>query len=279
MRARWLAPAVVLLAGCGASEARDRLEQTSERLGALRSGEMTLRLVISALGSGSRADVGFELEGPFALAARRGRLPRTDLAHTEIAGPQRTTVAVVADGRRAWIRTGGRAYVLPPERTRRLRRAGTAGGAGDLETLRVDRWIDDAELTEGPRVDGVATDEITGRLRAAAALNDLFALGRRVGSGSGADADAIRGDAADALDEAGENASVTLHSGREDRLLRRLVLRVAFPLERSRELGGGVGKLRGAQVRFTLRIRRPNRPVRVRPPANALPFSALPRGG
>ncbi len=278
MRARALALAAVALTGCGSSEAQDQLEQSSERLEDLRSGDLALRFVISAQGSGSDADVGFGIQGPFALATRTGRLPRIDLAHTEIAGGRRTTVAVVADGRRAWIRTGGRTYVLPPERTRRLRRTGrSAGGGGDLEALRIARWIDDPELSDGPRIDGAATERITGRLRPAEALNDLFALGRRVGSATAEDP--ISGDAADALDDAARDASISVDTGREDGQVRRIVLRVGFALERTRDLGGSVGRLRGAQVRFTLRVRRPNRPVRVQAPAGALPFSALPRGG
>ena len=69
-----------------------------------------------------------------------------------------------------------------------------------------------------------------------------------------------------------------MHTGEDDRILRQLVLRASFPLERTRELGGTIGRLRGAEVRFSLTLRRVGRPVSVKRPASPQPYSAL-RGG
>lgn len=271
--------AVVALAGCGADD-EETLRETSEKLSEVRSGQLSLRFVIASQSEQPPSartrdnDVGFAINGRFALAERARGLPQTDLAYTQIAGPRSETVRIVADGRAAWVRVGEQAFTLPPERTRRLRRsaAGGDGGAG-LDELQIERWIADPKSSDGGEVDGVATTRITGRLRVATALRDLLALGRRAGTDVGAKP--IGKEAGRRLEEAKEDASITLHTGQDDRVLRRLVLRASFPLKRTRDLGGTIGSLRGAQIRFSLSLRRPGRDIRVKRPADPQPFSAL----
>ena len=266
---------VVVMVSCGADE-EGTLRETSENLGEVRSGQLSMRFVVAPLSAARDSDVGFAITGRFALATKAGRLPDTNLAYTQIAGPEQETVRVLSDGRAAWIRVGGQAYTLPAERAKRLRRSadGDGGeGAAGLDALQIDRWIADPKSSDGGRIDGAATTRITGKLRVTTALRDLLALGRRAGTDVGAKP--IGDETADKLEDAKENASITVHTGKEDRILRRLVLRASFPLERTRDLGGSIGRLRGAEVRFSLRLRRVGRPVSVKPPASAQPFSAL----
>ena len=276
MTRRHLAAAIVAVAavtGCGADE-ESALRETSEKLSEVRSGELAMRFAIASQSSARDSDVGFDIQGRFARATRAGGLPRIDLAYTQIAGSERKTARVGSNGRAAWIRIDGQAYTLPPQRTRRLRRgaAGGDGGAG-LATLRLDRWIADPKSDDGGEVDGVSTTRITGRPRVATALQDLLALGRRAGAGSGTRP--IGDDAGRKLEQAKENASITLHTGKDDHIVRRLELRASFPLKRTRDLGGTIGRLRGADVRFSLSLRDPNRPIRIKRPATLQPLSAL----
>jgi len=266
--------AVVVVSRGGGDE--EALRETSDKLAEVRSGQLSMRFVVAPLSAARDTDVGFAIKGRFALATKAGGLPDTDLAYTQIAGPEQETVRVLSDGRAAWIRVGGQAYKLPAERTQRLRRSaegdGGEGSAG-LDALQIDRWIADPKSSDGGRIDGAATTRITGRLRVATALRDLLALGRRAGTDVGAKP--IGDETAEKLEDAKENTSITVHTGTDDRILRRLVLRASFPLERTRDLGGSIGRLRGAEVRFSLSLRRVGRPVSVKPPASALPFSAL----
>jgi len=264
------------VAGCGDGD-EATLRETSENLSEVRSGQLSLRFAIAGQSSARDSDVGFAIRGRFALATRARGLPRADLAYTQIAGPQTKTVRVLSDGRAAWLRIDGQAFTLPSDRTRGLRRgAGGGDGAAGLDTLHVERWMADPKSSDGGTIDGVRMTRITGRLRVATALRDLLALGRRAGSDVAAAP--IGDDAGRKLEAAKENASITVHTAADDRVLRRLVLRASFPLERSRDLGGTIGRLRGAEVSFSLSLRRPNRPIRVTPPANPQPFSALGRG-
>jgi len=142
--------------------------------------------------------------------------------------------------------------------------------------LRIERWIADPKSSDGSEIDGVATTRITGTLRVATALRDLLALGRRAGTDVGAEP--IGEATSEKLEDAKEGASITLHTGEDDRILRRLALRARFPLERTRDLGGTIGRLRGAEVRFSLSLRRVGRAVRVKRPANPQPYSSLSGG-
>ncbi len=267
----------VLVVSCG-SDDEDTLRETSEKLADVRSGQLSLRFVVAPLSSARDSDVGFAIKGRFALATRAGGLPDTDIAYTQIAGPAQETVRVLSDGKAAWVRVGGQAYTLPAQRTRRLRRSADSGGDGaaGLDVLHIDRWIADPKSADAGTLDGVATTRITGRLRAATALRDLLALGRRAGTDVGARP--IGEEAGEKLEDSKRDASIVVHTGRKDRILRRLVLRASFPLERTRELGGTIGRLRGAEVRFSLTLRRVGRPVSVKRPETPQPFSSL-RGG
>jgi hypothetical protein len=271
--------AAAALGGCGGDEAATTLQRASASLGDVRSGELDLRFLVSAQGARD-ADAGFAIEGPFALPDGEGELPQAELTYTQIAGPQRGAVTLVADGRDGWVRVGEQAYELPAERAERLRSSGGASeGVGGLDALDLERWIADPERSDGDEIDGVATDRITGRLRAGAALNDLFALGGRVGASGAAAGEEVDDEAAERLDEAGENATIAVDVGRDDGLLRRVRLRVAFPLEQARKLRGELGELRGAEVRFDMTLRNPNAPVAIDAPDDALPFSALDAAG
>lgn len=279
MRRRSLAAAIAAaatVAACGTDD-EGMLRETSEKLAEVKSGQLSLRFVVAPQSAARDSDVGFAIKGRFALATRPRGLPDADLAYTQIAGPQQETVRIVSDGRAAWVRVGQQAFTLPPERTRRLRRGSRGGdGATGLDILRIDRWVADPKSSDGGEIDGVSTTRITGKLRIATALRDLLALGRRAGTDVGAKP--IGDETGRKLEEAKENASITVHTGEDDRVLRRLVLRASFPLERTRDLGGTIGRLRGAEVRFSLSLRRPGRAVRIEAPANPQPLAALSRG-
>ena len=265
----------VVMVSRGSGEEKT-LRETSEKLSEVRSGQLAMRFVIAPLSAARDSDVGFAIKGRFALATRPRGLPDADLAYTQIAGPEQETVRIVSDGQAAWVRVGGQAYTLPADRTRRLRRSadGDGGeGAAGLEVLRIDRWIADPNSSDGGEIDGVATTRITGKLRIATALQDLLALGRRAGTDVGAEP--IGEDTSEKLEDAKEGASITVHTGKDDRILRRLALRARFPLNRTRDLGGTIGRLRGAELRFLLSLRRVGRAVRVKAPASAHPYSAL----
>lgn len=68
-----------------------------------------------------------------------------------------------------------------------------------------------------------------------------------------------------------------VHTGKDDRLLRRPELEVDFGPDVPRELRGALGSLVGAKVLFELGVDDPNGTVTVAEPANALPASERPQ--
>lgn len=270
-----LALALLVLTGCGNSEAQDALNETAAELGGLRSGDLSL--TVSVEPDTEDSAIGFRLDGPVALADRSGELPRAQLLYTQIAGPNRGDVTFISSGEAAWVEVEGQPYELPPEQLERLAAGGGEGG-GPLAELDVASWTDDAELTDGPRAGGQPTEKVRGEVDVAAALDDIVAVLEEAGGSSAIEGlGPLEDDDAEALDEAVRSSSLALTTGRDDRLLRRLRIAVEFGVE-PRELAGGLGRLSGARLTLDLRISEPNGPVEIEEPASALPYEQLPSG-
>ena len=264
---------LALVAGCGGSDrANDILSETAANLGKVRSGDLTLRLIVSPR-EGTRGRIGFELRGPFAL--RPGRLPIAKVAYTQIAGAREATATFISTGTNAYAEVNGKAYELPPESVEVVRQAAAGiGGSGGLGRFDIRSWVEDPVLMEGGSVGGAATDHVSADLDVVAAANGLLSLLRELGR----DAPTIDGAEADRLRDAVESSSFDVWSGRDDRLLRRLLIKAALGFDVPESLRRALGEVVGAKVEFELGVSRPNEPVTVRPPANPLPSSELPGG-
>ena len=96
-----------------------------------------------------------------------------------------------------------------------------------------------------------------------AALNDALDTARELGGGEVVPGlTKIEGDDADRLRDSVKSSSLEVLTGKDDRLLRALKLRLDFELDAPRDLAAGLGSLSGATVAFDLRIEDPNGPVR-----------------
>ena len=262
---RLVAALVVALAvgGCGTpgSSPEDVLSETAANLGEIESGDLSLEVVVTSGGQ----DVGFALDGPFALA-KPGGLPVANVEYTQIAGPERATATFVSTGQEAFVVVGGATYELPDEQEDDLRGARGAGEA--LDELAIDDWIDEPELSDGGEVGGADTDRIRARLDAVEAANDLL----RLASQLGADVGPLAGKSREQLARAVESGTIEVFTGKDDRLLRRLVIEARLGADVPRELESALGDLAEARFRLEMTIADPNEPVTVDEPANAQPF-------
>jgi hypothetical protein len=232
------------IAGCGGDDPNDVLSQTAKNLGKLRSGDLAMRMNVSA---GQAGGVGFALAGPFAIP-RSGGMPRARIAYTQIAGPRRATVTLTSTGTRAFATANGRTQRLPAAQARRLRVG--AGAAG--KQLKIGSWVRDPKLADGPELDGAKTQRITAKLDVRAAARDLLRVAGALGPGTGA-----LGQSQAQLQRAVKSSSFELITGKDDRLLRRLRIGIVL-----RAPGGQQGR-----VRFDLGVSKPNKPVRITAPA------------
>lgn len=263
MRRAALVLVLLAVAGCGSDdEPAALLSDTAEKLGEVRSGVLDFRLSGEAAGQrGSDGEVGFSLKGPFSLPDRDGRLPVADIAYSRFAGGNRDDTRITATGDEAFVTVDGTPYELGPSQLKDLR--GVGGGSGGLGALRVDRWVKDPAVSDA----GDGAQKVSGRLDVVAAASDLLALG---GSKR------IDGRDADQLEKAVESATLELWTGKEDRVLRRLLIRMKLGFEKApaeiRERLQGFG---GAEFVLDFRLSKPNGPVKVSAPRGARPLSAL----
>ncbi len=239
-------------AGCGGDEG-SALQQTADRLDQIHGGDLDLELRLVPKGS---AGIGVALRGPFALSAER-RLPVADITYEQRAGAT-TRATFTSTGSRAWVTTQGRTVRLQGAQLQGLRvGAGKTQSLADLG-LDVGSWIRKPRTGAGPRLDGVATERITGDLDAEQALGDLARASGQDGLGP---------DEGKRLGRTVSRSSITLVTGKEDRLLRSLRLRAT--LDVPPELRAKTGGTSALDVRLDLRLRGINRPVRVSAPPGA----------
>ena len=242
-----------LAAGCGGGGgAHEVLSNTADNLGKIRSGDLTLRLVVSPR-SGTKGRIGFVLKGPFAL--RNGQLPVAKVAYTQIAGAKQATATFISTGKRAWAEANGRVRELSPAETQGIRQA-SAGGPGGL-------GLDIASWVQKPKVSSYGDlDHVTAKLDVVNAANGLLGLLRNLGRA----APTIEGSEADRLRDAVTSSSFDVWTTKKDRLLHRLLLKAELGFNTPSELRRVLGRIVGAKVDFELAIARPNEPVTVTPP-------------
>jgi hypothetical protein len=118
-------------------------------------------------------------------------------------------------------------------------------------------------------------DCIVSRLDVVNAANGLLDVARRV---TRSVLPRIEGANAKQLREGVRSSRLLVQTGKRDRLLRSLVLDADLGFRVPDILKQALGNIVGARVHFALNVARPNGPVHVTAPANALPPSAFPGG-
>lgn len=252
--------------GSGGGEAGDVLRETADKLGEIRSGEITLELTFEVEGLGR---AGFALEGPVDLDAEP--LPVARLEVAQFAGERTDEVVFLSTGEKAYVEVGGETYELPPDLTEEVRGAvGELEAEGGLGQIELDGWIVDPQLSDGPAVAGAETDRITAKLDVVNVVNGLLDIASELG-GAPQDAPRVEGENAERLRQSARNTRIVVLTGKEDRLLRRVELAIDFSSSAPDE----VQRILGAGVRFLLEVREPNSDVSVPEPEDARPYSEL----
>jgi hypothetical protein len=258
-----LVAALILLAGCGGSsvDAQPVLSQTAVKLGELRSGELSFKLLVDPRDGD---EFGYEISGPFELA--KEGLPKLDVEYTQIANGKRATVRLISTGEKAYVEVNGKAYELGPEQQEQLRSAGREVSGG-LTSLDVSSWVVDPK---GERDGDV--DRVTGELDVVAVINGLGDVAR----GLGKPLPRLDADDAERLREAAKDTRFELESGHDDHLLRHLLFEADLGFDVPEDLRKALGDVVGAKITFQLDVDKPNEPVSVEASPNPRPSSELP---
>ena len=259
--------ALIMASGCGddRTPAQDELAGIEDRLDDVRSGHLDLELLASTENGSSR--VGFLLEGDFAVGEDEGDLPVADLEYTRVTGGTRQTTRFISTGKKAFVRADGPLIELDDEDVEDLRVRDGADDSG-LEGLALGDWVENPKVATGPRVDGVATRRVTGKVDAVPAINDLVELAAGFGAGDDDELPSkLEGDAADRVRRVTRGSSLVLLAGRRDRIVRRLDLTIELS---ARDIDADVRRalrgLAGAEIVLSLDLTDVNEPVRVRDP-------------
>jgi hypothetical protein len=254
------------LTGCGGSSGPSGLlQETSDNLGDIRSGDLTLRLLVEAGGK----QAGFELMGQFALADE-GELPVAELDYTQIAGDHEETITLISTGKKAFVAMGDDVYELPERQTANLRSVGgEVSGDSGLGTLEIGGWLIEPTVSDGGEVGGAETDRIHANLDVVRAANDILAL---VAGLDGSKATHLEGRNAEQLRAATKSATIDVYTGKDDRLLRRLVIDARLGASVPAKLRERLGDLSKARLTFELGIADPNGDVEVEEPEGAKPL-------
>jgi hypothetical protein len=264
--------ALVLLAalsfavsGCGGSSAEDALSETAAKLGDIRSGQLSLALEFQVRGA---EPTGFMLDGPFSL--ENGPLVAGRLDYTQLLGSQGSqTATFISTGQKAYVVVRGQAYELPATGTAQLQAASQQLQAGGLASLDVGRWFEDPSMEDGGEVGGAETDVIHAHLNVLEVVNTLTQVSSQL---RGTSAAPLSGEDAEQLRQATMSAEADIWTGQDDRLLRKLDLKIQFNPAGVPER---IRQLIGVSVHFLVAVSDPNEEISVQAPANPLPASAL----
>jgi hypothetical protein len=245
--------AALLLSSCGEPSADEILADTVSNMAKIESGKLTMRM-LTGITNEPQSDVGFELTGPFSI--EDGSLV-ANITYTKVAGPDRATATFISTGERAFIETGSEVREVPPIPFSRE----IGGASGGLGTLPIGHWFEEPSLSDGGRVGGAETYRLQSRLNVGAALADMFTFARQLGAGSVAGLPNMQPADLEHLERVVRGAEIDIHTGKDDRLLRRLVMDVSFAASGPSELDAVLESLSGVRFTLELSIDEPNLPI------------------
>jgi hypothetical protein len=282
-----LACALIACGGDGGSEAdsstdvNQLLEETFAGGKEINSGRIELTVRLEAQGGAQEGPVAFELSGPF-QSEGGGRLPQFQLEASVESGGQTIQAGATSTGDQGFIGFQGTDYEVSGPVFQQFKAAyeqsqkQAAGGDQSLATLGIDprNWLTNARNAGESEVGDTETIKITGGVDVPKLLDDVNSAleqARSLGI-EGAEglperlSDEQRRQAAEAV----ENLSVEIHTGREDKILRRLLVTADLVAPEGTDLGA-----ESASVRFDLSLLDLNEDQEIEAPENARPFEEL----
>jgi hypothetical protein len=232
----------ILSIACGddADSAEGILGAAVDRLEQVQSGSLRLQVAAAPTAAADR-EVGFRVEGPFALAREEGALPTVRFTYTDLLGDRSQSAVFASTPERATVTVAGMTFTPADEDLAHLR--GRAEAADDLLRLHVDEWARSPRFGTATRLDGATARRIVAEVDAVAALHDIVAMAADVGT---------RPRRVEPLEgEDAERLRRNVRSGRlevvvDDReIVRRVRMSLAFGPEAGDELAQVLGRLAG----------------------------------
>ena len=287
MTARTLASLLValltlgLVAGCGGDEAADSSTDVDTLLDETFAGGKSIESGIISLGldvEGAAQPLTIKLSGPF-QSEGEGRLPSLDLDASLEGGGQSMSGGITTMPEAGYVTLGDETYELAGPVYEQFK-AGYEQSAKEssneqdqsLASLGIDprRWLTNAQNAGESKVGDTETIKITGDVDVPKLLDDVNGALEKVRALGVQGADQIPDKLTDAekrqTAEAIDDLSVEIHTGADDRILRRIVVTMGItPPE-------GAGSV---DVRFDLQLQEVNEEQTIEAPDDAKSFQDL----
>jgi hypothetical protein len=280
--------ALVVVAGCGGDAADSGtdvdqlLDETFSGGKPIESGRLSLVLGLEA--DAGEGPVTAKISGPF-QSEGQGRLPQLDLKGSFDGGGQGMSGGITTTADAAFVSFGGETYevagpVFQQFKAGYEQSAKEAAGDKDqsLASLGVDprRWLTNARNEGESKVGDTDTIKITGDVDVPKLLDDVNGALEKIRALGVQGSDQIPQKLTDAekrqTAEAIERLSVEIHTGAEDRILRRIVVALGLRLPEGVAVAGGA---RSADIRFDFQLLDVNEDQEIEAPDNAKPFEQL----
>lgn len=240
-----LALVAVVLPGCsdGSNSAERLLGTAVDGLDDVRSGSLRLE-VAAAPSSADDREVGFRVEGPFALAREKGALPTVRFAYTDLLGDRSQSAVFTSTADRATVTRAGNTFEVADDDVAHLR--GRAEAADDLLRLHVDEWARSPRFGSPGRLDSSSVRRIVAEVDAAAALGDVVRVAADVGA-QPRSVDPLEGDDAERLQRSVRTSRLEVLVD-EHEVVRRVRMALTFGPRANGDLARILGRLAGVHL-------------------------------
>ncbi|HEX8207018.1 MAG TPA: hypothetical protein VF587_13235 [Solirubrobacteraceae bacterium] len=276
------------LAACGGGDDDDVdvaevLRQTFGEDKDIKSGRLDLSLRLDAKGSAALAGpITARLAGPFSSTGA-DQLPQFDFEADFNAAGQSLRAGATSTEDGGFVSFQGQAYQLSEELFKQFREGYAAeakkgDGDGDgvsFKSLGVDpqRWLRDAKYVDKKRVGGAETLHLRASIDIPRLLEDVNKILGRAEQIQGQASRELTAEERKQIEESITDADIELWTGEEDKILRRLNVRLSFAVpEERRERAQG---LESGVLRFDLALGGINDEQTIRAPEGARPLDEL----
>jgi hypothetical protein len=285
-----LALTAATLSACGSEDPQKLINETFNGTKNVHSGKVDVSLRVTPHGSP-------QLSQPFVLRVTgpvqsqgKGNLPKFDLGISVTANGRSLSASAVSTGQAGYVGVQGTAYQLAGSTFATLKQAyaqaqarteqaksgsqqTTAAGLG----INPRTWLKDAKTEGSDQVGGTDTDHVSATIDVPKMLADVnTALGKVHAKGLPQAQQlppSITPQQQKQITDAVKNATFDFWTGKDDKILRRLLVKLNFQVpasERSSTRG-----VTGGDLGFDYKITELNQPQSVSAPPNARPFSEL----
>jgi hypothetical protein len=275
-----------VLAACGGSSgsSEDPQQVLTATFGGgkeVKSGRIAASIDLDAKGGNLNGPVQLKLDGPFESQGVK-QLPKFDLNLSLSGGGQTLSAGAVSTGTAGYLKFSGQTYAVPADLFSQFRKGfeqsqSQSGKQGTtLSSLGVDplKWLDNPQNKGTEDIAGTESIHIASDVDVPAFLADLDTIVKRAGSlGGGNVPSSITPQQRTAIQQAVKTATFDVWSGADDKILRKLELKLSFDVPQAqRQQAGG---LESGDLRVTLQLSDIGKSQDVKVPTGAKPLSQL----